>query len=1850
MSYTALRPPVRIATLLLAIAAVLAAAPRPRAPRLPVRARQLGDAPSASGRPLPAVAAQAQRPTGASKVGRLSRLPAAVGRALARPSLQFVPNRGQAPRGVRFTAQGPNYTLHLSARAAQLALAGGVKVQLRLRGAGNAAIAGADRQPTRYAFFQARRSIRNVPSFARVVYRGVYPGINLVFRSREGKLEYDWRLAAGADAAAIRLRLSGYQALAIRPSGGIEIRTAAGAVRMLRPRAFQGGRPVAVRYRLGRGGAVALQLGRYDHQRPLVIDPLVVVTVSGTQGAFTAGTATAVAVDASGNAWVAGGCYLQEYSSSGVQLQQDNIAGVAACTVSGVAMDGAGNLYATGMARPNAGFPATTSEETLPTYTGPTPYLLMFKPSTQTLEYADYFEGAQCLATPSAIAASASGDVYVAGGEVAATPAQLASCLNWDPVVATLADGSAYTGGSFYNPDAINIYENGSPTFGVLSTPFVVKFIPFVDNGQVSPAVVYVAPSGDEGFATLLGGAGYGTATGIAVANGLVYVSGTSAVGGQMPFPLVSPLPNQGAGLDGFVAAITDAPVPSLPCVPTVASPGDGNCHGILFSTPIPGTNSAAGVAADQFGDVFVAGTAGASFATVNPLPAANNGQTGPCSGPAGAPPTNTQEAYAVGLNPNSANGLTTPGLTTEFATFLGVTGYGQAECTSANGLALDPPGNLYVFGQSGGEFSGGTTEQYPRDFLYDLQLSGGALSGAYGLSFQDSFPEQSGVFYPLPCPEYVDSTGNVGTVCMADLDTINAVAVGSGQGYFASCRPAEGVSSTPTPCGGNSGFVGVLGIFSALPATAQPTADLTAAANPLNFGTEYIGATTALQDATLANSGAAALTISSIGVTGANAGDFVLDSSSTCPLTGGSLPAGQSCAIALAFRPSVAAGESATLVVADNSGGNPAATQTLGLVGTGAQALFISSSVNGGINFGTIATGRQSFTDTFYVQNSSSQPLNINGAVAPSQFQGDFHVVQAQCTYDATGQVDPGNACIFGVYFQPSFGAGTAETANFVITAGVGALNVAPVNIALSGTAGGNYGPQPLPEMVSVDNEVPPQPATSGSFSAAVSAGGSEVAFISNTYGANLPGGVTATTGGNGLYLRYTCNGGATGCGQETDFIAYGPATGPAANGGVACNFTNYGYNQGASSPAITPDGRFVVFNDDACASSSAPGGYGPASVVTYLRDVRGQATTAPLLDSSGNPLGGGQVTMSSDARFFAFTSSIDNVVAGVAGAAQQIYLRDTCLSEGSSVASCTPANVLVSQDPSGQNVPDNSQAAGDPFISPDGRYVVFDSTGTNLISATDPNINGAIQQVYLRDTCMGASGACTPSTVLVSAAAAGQAGNASSIAGEVSAGGRYVVFLSAASNLPGAPAALGLGGNEVYLRDTCLGAPSGCQPTTTLVSLDFTTTTPEPAALIFNGQDYGSASGGAYISNDGRIVAFDSAPALTSQAAGVGGALYAYDTCLSNGVAISGCTVSLHAVSAVMENGQTVLVGGRGPLDASGGFAVYFYGSPSEVWLNGTGVTTSAAPHILTTSLPGGTAGRAYSQTVSATGGTGALAYSVSAFNLPPGLSLDSASGAITGTPIQAGTFYFTITATDTLGLSGSQQYQITIACPTISFINLSTPFATYPETLYIGTPYSIQFGVTATDPLSFGPNGTPNTFAQYLNLTGSGAPAGMTFGNTADLLAGTPTTAGSYTLDLKASGGGCSADSGSAYTFHVVSPCAALISASVARGGYSKKFGTTLYSQVVTVTYTGTSALSGGLYYVITGLPTGVTLANAAGVTTCTAPAGSPYVVVSTGSVAPGASVSFVVQFNDPGAVGITYSPVVVGAGTP
>jgi Putative Ig domain./Protein of unknown function (DUF3494). len=120
----------------------------------------------------------------------------------------------------------------------------------------------------------------------------------------------------------------------------------------------------------------------------------------------------------------------------------------------------------------------------------------------------------------------------------------------------------------------------------------------------------------------------------------------------------------------------------------------------------------------------------------------------------------------------------------------------------------------------------------------------------------------------------------------------------------------------------------------------------------------------------------------------------------------------------------------------------------------------------------------------------------------------------------------------------------------------------------------------------------------------------------------------------------------------------------------------------------------------------------------------------------------------------------------------------------------------------------------------------------------------------------------------------------------------------------------------------------------------------------------------------------------------------------------------------------------------------------------VNTCGVSVCPIITVNPATLPNGSVGTPYSQTVSASGGTAPYAFSISSGAQPTGLLLNSATGAITGTPTTAGTFTFTITATDANGCTGSRLYTITITSPGCPAIILS------PTTLPPGTallPYS-------------------------------------------------------------------------------------------------------------------------------------------------------------------------------------------------
>ncbi|MFN7973827.1 MAG: putative Ig domain-containing protein [Acidobacteriota bacterium] len=148
---------------------------------------------------------------------------------------------------------------------------------------------------------------------------------------------------------------------------------------------------------------------------------------------------------------------------------------------------------------------------------------------------------------------------------------------------------------------------------------------------------------------------------------------------------------------------------------------------------------------------------------------------------------------------------------------------------------------------------------------------------------------------------------------------------------------------------------------------------------------------------------------------------------------------------------------------------------------------------------------------------------------------------------------------------------------------------------------------------------------------------------------------------------------------------------------------------------------------------------------------------------------------------------------------------------------------------------------------------------------------------------------------------------------------------------------------------------------------------------------------------------------------------------------------------------------------------------------------------------SLPNGTVGVAYSQTITASGGTAPYTFAVTAGALPPGLALSS-GGVLSGTPTSAGTFNFTVTATDANGCTGNRAYSLVIGCGTITLSPPSLPVGT------VGTAYSQT--ITAS-------GGTaPYSFA----VTAGSLPPGLAL-SAGGVLSGVPTTAGTFNFTVTA-----------------------------------------------------------------------------------------------------------------------------------
>jgi Beta-propeller repeat len=250
-----------------------------------------------------------------------------VAQAYGRLPLSFEPNRGQTDARVKFLARGRGYTLFLTPREAVLDLdvasqtkgarkaqkpARGAVLRMRLVGANpQPSVLGTGQLPGRVNYLlgdDARRWRVGIPTFSKVRYREVYPGIDLAYYGRQGRVEYDFVVRPGADPNAIALRLAGAEHLSLTPRGDLLLRVDAGELRMQKPRIYQQldgfRRNVRGGYVRKGASAIGFRLGRYDASRPLVIDP--VLSYSTYLGGGGDEQGNLIALDTARNAYVTG--------------------------------------------------------------------------------------------------------------------------------------------------------------------------------------------------------------------------------------------------------------------------------------------------------------------------------------------------------------------------------------------------------------------------------------------------------------------------------------------------------------------------------------------------------------------------------------------------------------------------------------------------------------------------------------------------------------------------------------------------------------------------------------------------------------------------------------------------------------------------------------------------------------------------------------------------------------------------------------------------------------------------------------------------------------------------------------------------------------------------------------------------------------------------------------------------------------------------------------------------------------------------------------------------------------------------------------------------------------------------------------------------------------------------------------------------------------------------------------------------------------------------------------------------------------------------------------------------------
>jgi len=619
--------------------------------------------------------------------------------AYGKVPLSFELNQGQTDARVKFLTRASTYTLFVKADEAVFAGRDGSVERVKFSGANRKArVEPLEKQPGTSNYFLSEDPTKwrtSIATYGKVAIRGVYRGIDLVFYSSEGRVEYDWVVAPGADLRQIRMKWEVAGQIRKDASGNLALGS---ALWQKKPVILQAGKSIEGEY-VVRGKEVRFEVAKYDVTKPLLIDPVFVYST------YLSRAGGSIAVDSAANAYVAGGtnaanfptgnplqasygggnsdaCVTKINASGSALVYTVCLGGSGDESAGGIAIDGAGNAYITGTTT-SPDFPTSNAFQASNhgTFAISNVFVTKINASGTALVYSTYLGGSGGLHqeadggiprgdSPVGIAVDGAGNAYITGTAMSADfPIK-------NPLQANKSDPSAFS-------------------------MFVTKI-----DASGSTLV----------YSTYLGGnAGAG---GIAAdIAGNAYVAGTTS--SSTGFPTSNRLQLGGTGSDVFVTKIN----------PT----GSALLYAAFFGGS--GQDFASGIAIDGAGNSYVTGgTRSTDFPIVGAVQTSNHDA-----------PNHGTNAFVTKINSSGSALL--------YSTYLGGHEFNFGGGDAATGIAVDAAGDALVTGYTSSldfpvvnalqpNYGGGIVDVFVTKFnpsgsalLYSTYLGGSGSDFGYGIA-----------------------------------------------------------------------------------------------------------------------------------------------------------------------------------------------------------------------------------------------------------------------------------------------------------------------------------------------------------------------------------------------------------------------------------------------------------------------------------------------------------------------------------------------------------------------------------------------------------------------------------------------------------------------------------------------------------------------------------------------------------------------------------------------------------------------------------------------------------------------------------------------------------------------------------------------------------------------------------------------------------------------------------------------------------------------------------------------------------------------------------------------------------